>query len=632
MLPVISALLPVLLVKTRADAAGCRVILPCVNRFAALLAVLLPAMACHAVDFRAGNVEGLFDLTAAYGLGVRTEGVNKDIVAIVNGGTRTSANNDDGDLNYDRGIISNAVQLDADLTLVWKQFGAYVRGYALYDYENQDVERERTPLSNDARDIIGKDAGLLEHYVSMNITPGGTPMIFRLGDQVLNWGESTFIRDGIDVINPADLATLGQPVTPLRDRFIPLGMLWGAANVTDYVSIEGYYQYEWKPVTLPPVGSYFSSNDLLGGDGVNVAMLGAGQFSDLGTDLDAAFGLPAGTLGFDPDFMKLPGLHVDDAGDGGQFGFSVSTIMRNTAATRVSAHLVRYHSRLPIISGRTASQQAIDQTSQANVDALAASLVPAYLDNGLTPDEAASEAEQTAGALTTSRYANQSGYVAEYPEDITMLGLSFSTATALRGLLLSGELSHHLDFPFQLDLGEVIAATLSPIQYSDNSSSLGSFGASENVKGYSRHDRTQATLGVTQFFGPRFGAAQTAASADVAMVYVHDMPGSDEPQLQATVPPAATSWGYRIGGSLIYNGVLGGLTLVPALLWTHDVHGTTPAPLGTFQEDRQSLTAALGASFINQWTATLSYTNFLNGNESLIRDRDLLGFRVSYTF
>ncbi len=258
--------------------------------------------------------------------------------------------------------------------------------------------------------------------------------------------------------------------------------------------------------------------------------------------------------------------------------------------------------------------------------------MPAYLDNGLTPDEAASEAEQTAGALTTSRYANQAGYVAEYPEDITMLGLSFSTATALRGLLLSGELSHHLDFPFQLDLGEVIAATLSPIQYSDNSSSLGSFGASENVKGYSRHDRTQATLGVTQFFGPRFGAAQTAASADVAMVYVHDMPGSDEPRLQATVPPAATSWGYRVGGSLIYNGVLGGLTLVPALLWTHDVHGTTPAPLGTFQEDRQSLTAALGASFINQWTATLSYTNFLNGNKSLIRDRDLLGFRVSYTF
>jgi len=596
-----------------------------------LLAGLIPAL-CHAVDFRTGNVEGLFDLTAAYGVGVRVEDVNEKLVAIANGGKGASANNDDGDLNYDKGIISNAVRLNADLTLVWRQFGAYIRGFALYDYENQDVDRERTPLSDNARDILGKDAGLLEHYVSMSLTPGGMPVIFRLGDQVLNWGESNFIRDGIDVINPVDFTTLNQPVTPARDLFIPLGMLWGAVNITEHVSVEGYYQYEWKPVAVPPVGSYFSSSDLFGADGVNFAMLGAGQFSDLGTDLDSAFGLPEGTLGFDPDFMKLPGLRVEDADDGGQFGFAVSTIMPGTNATRVSAHLVRYHSRLPIISGRTASQQAIDETSQADVAALAASLVPAYVSTGLTPGEAASAAEQTAGALTTSGYANQAGYIVEYPEDITMLGVSFSTATTRRGLLLSGELSHHRDFPFQINPEDVFAATLSPIEFNGAGSSLGSFGANENVKGYSQHDRTQATLGVTQLFGPRFGAAQTAANVDFAVVHVHDMPGSSEPQLWAPIAPTSTSWGYRVGGSLIYNGVFGGFTLVPTLLWTHDVNGATPAPLGTFLEDRQSLTAALGASFINQWTANLSYTNFLNGSESLIRDRDLVRFRVSYNF
>ena len=597
-----------------------------------LLGAWLFVTAVQAVDFRAGDVEGLLDLTAAYGLGVRTEGVNKDIVAIANGGTRASANNDEGDLNYDTGIISNAVRLDADLTLAWQQFGAYVHGFALYDYTNEQAARERTPLSDAAKDIIGKDAGFLEYYVSMSAAPGGAPMIFRLGDQVLNWGESSFVRDGIDIINPVDLATLDEPVTSSRDRLIPQGMLWGAATITERISLEAYYQYEWEAVTLPPVGSYFSSNDLFGGDGVNFAMLGAGQFSDLGTDLDTAFGLPAGTLGFDADFMKLPGLTVDEARDGGQFGFSVLTVLPGRNATRVSAHLVRYHSRLPIISGRTANQQAIDQTSQANVEALAASLVPSYESEGLTPDEAAAAAGQTAAALTTSDYANQAGYFVEYPEDITMLGLSFSTATTARGLLLSGEVSHHRNFPFQLEISEVIAATLTPMQFSDSSSPLGSYGADENIKGYTRLDRTQATLGVTQLLGPRLGAAQTSANVDVAMVHVHDMPGSDEPQLQATLPPTATSWGYRIGGSLIYNGVFGGLTLVPAVLWTHDVNGVTPAPLSTFLEDRQSFTVALGAEFINQWTANLAYTNFLNNSESLIRDRDLLSFRVSYTF
>ena len=589
-------------------------------------------MACHAVDFRAGNVEGLFDLTAAYGLGIRTEDVDEGLVAIANGGTRNSANNDDGDLNYDRGIMSNAARLNADLTLVWRQFGYYVRGYAQYDYENAEVERARTPLSDEAQDKLGSDAGLLDHYVSLNITPGGMPMVFRLGDQVINWGESNFVRNGIDIINPVDLSTLNQPVVPLRDSLIPLGMLWGAAAITEHVSVEGFYQYEWQPVGLPQVGSYFSGQDLFGKDEVNVAMLGAGQFSDLGTDLDTAFGLPAGTLGFDADFMKLPGLRIDDAPDGGQFGFSVSTFLPVRAAPRISAHVVRYHSRQPMISGRTADQQAIDDTTQANVDALAASLVPAYLATGLSRDEAAAEAEQTATTVTTSGYANEAGYFIEYPEDITMIGLGFSTATARRGLLLSGELSYHHDFPFQIDADTVIGSVLSPMQFTDGGSSLGTFGANDTVRGYSQHGRTQASLGITQLFGPRLGAAQTAANVDMAMLYVHDMPGADEPQLEAVLPPTANSWGYRLAGSLIYNGVFGGATVVPAMIWTHDVQGVTPAPLSTFLEDRKSLTLALGVSIINQWTANLSYTNFLNGSEGLIRDRDLVRFRLGYSF
>jgi hypothetical protein len=597
-----------------------------------LAVVACVASPCAALDFRTGNVEGLFDLTAAYGVGIRVEDIDEDLVAIANGGTRDSANNDDGDLNYDRGIMSNAARLNADLTLVWRQFGAYVRGFAQYDYENQDVERARTPLSDEARDMLGRDAGLLDHYISMSVMPGGIPVIVRLGDQVINWGESTFIRDGVDIINPVDLSTLNQPVTTLRDSIIPLGMLWGAANLTEHVSVEGFYQYEWEPVGLPQVGSYFSGQDLYGKDGINVAMLGAGQFSDLGTDLDTAFGLPPGTLGFDADFMKLPGLHVEDAPDGGQFGFSVSTFLPVRAAPRIAAHVVRYHSRLPIISGRTADQQAIDDTSQASVDALAASLAPAYLATGLSPDEAAAQAEQTATSVTTSGYANEAGYFIEFPEDITMIGLSFSTATARRGLLLSGELSYHHDFPFQIDANTVIGAVLSPMQFTDGDSSLGTFAANDTVRGYSRHGRTQASMGITQLFGPRLGAAQTAANADLAMVHVHDMPGADEPQLEAVLPPTAKSWGYRLAGSLIYNGVFGGATVVPAMIWTHDVQGVTPAPLGTFLEDRKSLTLALGVSIINQWTANLSYTSFLNGSEGLIRDRDLVRFRLGYSF
>jgi hypothetical protein len=468
----------------------------------------------------------------------------------------------------------------------------------------------------------------------MRQTVAGVPLVLRLGDQVVNWGESGFIRDGIDIINPLDLAALNVPATPARDILIPQGMLWGAAALTTFVAAEAYYQYEWKPVRLPPVGSYFATNDLSGGDGVNFAMLGAGRFSDLGTDLDSAFALPPGTLGFDPDFFKLPGRGgTDTPGDGGQFGVTLSSILPGSNATKLSAHLVRYHSRLPLVSGLTASQAAIDQTSQAEVDALAATLEAPYLSTGLTAAEAAEAALATAEALTTSSYANQAGYRVEYPEDITMVGVSFNTATLARGMLIAGEVSHHFDFPFQISLNEVFAAVLSPMQFAGASNPLGSFGADQRVKGYLRLDRTQTSLGVTQLFGARLGASQSAVNADVAWVHVHDMPGRNDTPLQAVAAPAADSWGYRLGGSLTYAGVFGGLSVTPAVLFTQDVHGTTPAPVSTFVEDRKSFTAAIGLGYINRWTGSLSYTSFFGaGDRNLVNDRDLLRLRISYTF
>jgi len=598
------------------------------------MAGCLFATLCRSADFHVGSVDGLLDLSASYGLGVRVDDADKKLVAIANGGKGSSANGDDGTLNYNEGVFSNALRFNGDLTLAWRQFGAYIRGFAFYDYENQQDDRARTPLSDDGKDIVGKDADLLDHYISMRHTVGGIPLLFRLGDQVVNWGESNFIRDGVDIINPLDLSALNEPATPARDVLTPQGMLWGAANLAQSVAVEAYYQYEWKRARLPPVGSYFSNNDLFGGDGLNVALLGAGRYSDLGTDLDAEFALPAGTLGFDPDFFKLPANGgVDTPGDHGQFGFSMTSFLPGTNATKISVHLVRYHSRLPLVNGLTASQAAIDQTTQADVDALASTLVPPYLSTGLTPAEAAAAALDTAGQLTTSGYANQAGYQLEYPEDITMVGVSFNTATLRRGMLISGEVSHHRNYPFQINLNELFSAVLSPIQFSSSDSSLGSFGADQRIKGFVKLDRTQATVGLTQLFGPRFGAAQTAANADIAWAHVHDMPGRNKLPLQAVETPSADSWGYRLGGSLTYQGILGGISLVPRVLFTHDVRGTTPAPVGTFVEERKSFTAGLGLNYINRWTGNLSYTNFFGaGDRNLLNDRDLVRLRISYTF
>ena len=119
-----------------------------------LTAACLLAAPSHSAEFHAWEIDGLLDLTASYGLGVRVEDADPGLVAIANGGERTSANQDDGTLNYDKGVISNALRLNADLTLAWRQFGAYIRGFAFYDYENQKENRARTALTDTAH-VLG---------------------------------------------------------------------------------------------------------------------------------------------------------------------------------------------------------------------------------------------------------------------------------------------------------------------------------------------------------------------------------------------------------------------------------------------------------------------------------------------
>jgi hypothetical protein len=551
------------------------------------------------------------------------EGRDDRLIAISSGGDAPSADVDDGDLNYDKGIVANVLRGAADLTLSWRWFGAFVRGYGFYDFENELGSRERTSLTANAEDDIASGGGLLDHYVSARFDLFGMPIQMRAGDQVLNWGETTFLRNSIDVINPLDFNQIFQPGAEARDAFRPLGMVWGVATLTELLSVEAFYQYEWKDVKGPPVGGFFSGNDAFGSGGLNFLTLGMGQFSDLGTDLDQTYALPPGTLGFDANFMKLPGLDRDPPKNGEQYGFTLTAIVPEWNATKLSWHYIRYHSRLPLVNGRTANQQAIDDTSQQAVDDLAADLTPIYEMTGLPPAEAQQQALATSEALTTSGYANAAGYELVYPEGIDMLGTSFNTALPGTGTLLAGELSHKFDVPLQRGLGAVVGETLSPIQFTGGSTDLG---ADEVVKGFVRRDKTQLAFNVTQLLGPQLGATRSALSFDAAWSYVHDAP-DDDPNL------SNSSWGYRIAGRLTYDNLLGGVSMRPFVLFTHDVDGVTPGPGGAFLEDRKSLTVGARFVYLSAWTANLSYTGIFDaGSRNLIIDRDTVRFSVGYSF
>jgi hypothetical protein len=589
-------------------------------------------------------VEGVANVELSYGLLVRTQDRDPDLVAIANGGNSQSANFDDGDLNYDQGIVSNMLQTSGEIAARWGFLGAYVRGIAFYDFESELAHRERTQLSSDADAYVGKHAELLDYYLDANFKLRGMPVHLRVGDQVLNWGESTFLRFGVQAVNALDLVAALRPASSARDVQIPQGMLWVAANLTEEIAIEGYYQYEWQRVRTPPLGWFFSDNDTVGADGLGVAMAGDGRFSDLGTDLDSAFGLPTGTLGFDPDFMRIPGIGSHEPSDQGQGGFTAQAIVPRLNSTKLALHFVSYHSRLPVVSARTADAEAVAATSPAAVAARAAALAPIYEGEGLPPAEAALAAAAAASTLTIGEYASEASYFVTYPEDIRMLGFSFNTATLRTGTLVSGEISHHFDYPFQILPGDVFSAAFSPIEFdpSFGTGPLGDYGPNEVVSGVARRGKTQLEIGLRQLFGPRLGASQTIVGVDLGWVHVHDMPDAD--QLRFSSPGVtgpndfhhladADSWGYRLLGALSYEGVLGAFTVQPHAAWFHDVGGVTPGPGGAFVAGRKAFSLGVSVDYTNTWLLQLDYTTLFGGGRyNLLTDRDFFRFQLSYFY
>jgi hypothetical protein len=397
-------------------------------------------------------------------------------------------------------------------------------------------------------------------------------------------------------------------------------MLWGVANLAENVAGEAFAQYDWEPVTLSPVGWLFSADDLLGG-GTNVAFEGFGAFSDQGTDLDAAFNPTSQPLGFDPDFMKIFPAGRDEPNDQGQFGFAVQTFLPVLNASRLALYFMNYHSRLPLVNGFTADAATVAGTSDAAVGAREATF-------GVTRSDAE--------LLTVSDLANGTRYGVTYPEDIKMLGLGFSTATISTGTLIAAELSHHFDWPLQVPKEEVLAASLSPVEFTGplanvfKSTSLGVFGANQTVKGWFDTGKTQLSVNIGQLLGPRLGATQSLLSVDVGWVHIDDLPASslfDE-----------DSWGYRLAGVLTYEGVFGGFTVRPALRFTHDVDGVTPGPGGAFVEERKTFTAALDVQYTQRWTASLSYVRNFGGIQiggvpvNLLEDRDFVRFNVIFHY
>jgi hypothetical protein len=598
----------------------------------------LPSAPATAFEFEFNEVTGSFDTTLSYGIMVRASSKDKDLIGVANGGRAASVNYDDGTLNYGNGdIASNVAKFTSELDLNYRNFGAFARATGFYDYENQHNNRERTPLDDDAKHLVGKRFRMLDYYLKADLDLGTMPVTLRLGDQVLSWGESTFIQNGINSINHFDASALLLPGGEIREALLPDGMFTASLGITDDISIEGFYQYKWKETEIPPSGSYFGFNDFAT-EGGNMLFLGSGQVSDLGTQLPAALG------GFDATFLGVPRAGTREARNGGQFGVSARLFVPQWNDTEFGFYFAKYHSRTPIISGIAGTAQAAATANRQFVGLVRAGVNPS-----------------TAGSVATNTYAQTARYFTEYPEDIKMFGVSWNTDIGTTGIAFQGEASLHHDQPLQIDDAELILATLPPLSFNPafRDNQIGVVNPNQEISGYIERNVSQLQATLTKVFGPTLGANQLLLIGEAAVTHVHDMPGKNDLRLEApgtftsgnpnqSGPGGAhsgidaedskyfadaTSYGYRILARLNYDNVFAGINLAPRIAWRHDVHGNTPLPLGNFVEGRKAVTLGVNGTYLEKWSADLSYTNFFGaGYHNLINDRDFLAFNVKYSF
>ena len=559
----------------------------------------------QAFEFSSGEMTGSLDTTISYGARWRVQDRDERIIGIANGGTAYSVNGDDGNLNYKKGLISNVIKITPELLLQYRNLGTFIRGTYFYDFEVMDNETERTPLSQAALDEVGEKAELLDAYVFGNWDINEKPLDVRVGNQVVNWGESTFIQGGMNSINPVNVNLLRVPGASLREALKPVPRLWANLGATDSVSLEGFYQTHWKETIIDPVGSYFSTTDLAG-PGAEKVMLGFGSVPDL---------VPAGSGLNAPVGVRVPKGETREAKDGGEYGLAMNYFTQN--ATEYGLYFVNYHSRLPIISARTGTPQGV-----AGGD-----------------------------------YANSARYFLEYPEDIKILGGSFNTDLGTSGASIQGELTYKFDAPLQIDDTELLYAALTPIIPALGAvNQVGSFGFDEEISGFKKLDVAQIQSTITQVFADVMGANQLAVVGELGLTQVIDMPSYQELRFEgpgsytsgsplataAGVQPAtekpeafatSTSWGYRIRGVWSYNNAFSSINLKPRLAWAHDVAGTTPGPGGNFIEGRKAVSIGMEGIYQNTWSADIAYTRFMGaGRYNLQNDRDFIGFNIKASF
>ena len=254
---------------------------------------------------------------------------------------RSSANVDDGKLNFGRG---DAIDAGQSLSLSFTgrhQSGASINLSAVAMVNPAlSVNNEKFKvMSEEAKDNFETTYKLGNAYIT---TPVSDTVDVTIGNYVQSQGATALFPIGVNVVNPVSLPLLRSPGAQLKDALLPQAMVGVTAYTDSGISVEAYYQLEQKEVELDSAGSFWG-NDFVGvgeqsgiisaasyreGVGASNNNPFAGNYHDVATCLSD--GVAAGATGC-ADSGLWAGIAADGSGeatmDGEKAGYDTWTAL-----------------------------------------------------------------------------------------------------------------------------------------------------------------------------------------------------------------------------------------------------------------------------------------------------------------
>lgn len=605
-------------------------------------AFLIPQ--AHAYEFNLGEIEGQITSQVSVGASWRLDDPSQNLISPFNGGTSVgSGSYDDGNLNFEQGeTFSEIVKGVHDLDLLYKNMGVFIRAKYWYDNELENGSRAHGHLptlyepNQELRDNdfnnFAKFSGfeLLDAFWYGSFDIGEKPLDVRIGRQVINWGESTFVQGGLNSINPVDVSAFRRPGAEVKEGLLPLNMAFVSFGLTDNLSVEAFYQFKWEATAIDGCGTYFSTADFVaeGCDGIRITL----------PLTDQQYFNPAistSVLGYDPTISRNNnGRREPD--DENQFGFAARYFAENLNDTEFGFYYSKYHSRLPLLN---AVNTVTDAGTFLNTFA---GTVLALGGNPLAPT-----AEQLQAATVNSiGTLVDTTYFTSYPEDIELIGFSFNTNVS--DVAWSGEISHKKDVPLQINGPLLVAAVLQ--QYSGGSGNqsadalVASAGAGGIVQGYEQFDVTQVQSSLIKFYDRVLGASRLALIGEFAWTHVHSL-NEDVDALKFGRNGAfgfaagdndgfttEDSYGYVLRAALEYPNAFAGVTLSPQISFRHGLEGYGVQPGAAFNEGEKVLGVSVTGEYLSKYQLQVSYTSYSGGDFNAIEDRDFISLSASVSF